>query len=138
MRPCSRQTEPTSRHGLPTIARPSGGRCVRGQLDLPGVGPAAVCERDAVDPPSAGGVCGQPLGIQQCGPGSGLHVLLPALHLPVRTTQTSVARCLGVVGLSVCFISRPLRAGRCWRPTGTEGWRRPCPLASSSSSSQGT
>lgn len=88
------RTEPSSCHGLPTTARPSGGRCVRGQLELSSTGPPTVCERDAVDPPPAGGVCGQPLGVQQCAPGSGLHVLLPALHLPVRTTQTSVARCL--------------------------------------------
>lgn len=45
----------------------------------------------------------------------------------------------GAVGSPACVTSRPFsRAGRCWRPTGTEEWRRPCPLASSSSSSQGT
>lgn len=93
VRSCSRRTEPSSRHGLPTPARPSGGRCARCEPELCGARPAAVRERDAVDPAPAGGVRGQPLGVQQRAPGSGLHALLPALHPTVRTTRASAARC---------------------------------------------
>lgn len=90
LRTSSRWTESSSRHGLPTTAWPGDGRGVQSQLELSGAQLASVCERDAVDPPSAAGVCRQPVGVQQCDSGSGLHVLLPALHLPVRSTRPAL------------------------------------------------
>lgn len=83
VRPCSRRTQPASRHGICSPAR-AGGGCIRRQLERPGSGSAAVCERDAVDPLPAGGVCGQRVGVLQRGDRTHLHVLFPAVHPPVR------------------------------------------------------
>lgn len=80
--PCSRLTEPLSRHGLRAFPREECGR-VRRQLDSSGAEQAAVRQRDAVDPVPAGGVCGQCVGVLQRGDRTHIHVLLSALHFTV-------------------------------------------------------
>lgn len=72
-----------SRHGRRAFPRKEWGY-VRCKLDRGSAEPAAVCERDAVDPVPAGGVCGQCVGVLQRCDRTHIHDLFPAVHPAVR------------------------------------------------------
>lgn len=97
-----RRTEPASRHGHRALPREECG-CVRRQLD--GSGPAAVRQRDAVDPVPAGGVCGQRVGVLERGHRTRIHVLFPAVHFAVRRIGEISEWLQSVCGHDVCLIS---------------------------------
>lgn len=91
------RTEPASGHGHRALPREECG-CIRRQLDSSGAGPVAVCQRDAVDPVPAGGVCGQRVGVLERGHRTRIHVLFPAVHFAVRRSGTFLSR----LAKSVC------------------------------------
>lgn len=81
-----RRIESVSSHGHSALPREDCGRGRR-QLDRPS---APVCQRDAVDPLPAGGVCGQCVGVLQRGDRAHIHVLFSAVHFAVSSNDYDV------------------------------------------------
>lgn len=136
--------EPVSRHGHSAPPRQECG-LAQCQLDSSRAGLAAVCQRDPVDPVSAGGVCGQCVGVLQRGYRTHIHVLFSALHFAVRSlTILSLPFLIKwnvwVISLKVFVVMKIsiIYPGRSVRPIGMVKWRRPCLLAFLSSFSAET
>lgn len=117
-------------HGHGALSREDWGRGRR-QLDRSG---AAVRQRDTVDPLPAGGVCGQRVGVLQRGDRAHIHAVFPAVHFTVSSNHRDVFQ--PDIKMPLCKMHMCLcDVGRSMKPIAMERWRRPCPLASSSSSS---